>query len=301
MTSTQSLPDKDTLMMVVFVSLQNITRKSVALTTEAQDVVYPNNGAAHRISGCWIADNVYLVALDVQQQLWRITLDTSIGFSLVPPAGTMFSYRFICLGGAVLTKTHSLVTCMVGCSASNTDQDVYFAFGSDMLTYKRLLPCRDPNLPHVNPLDLQQAPTETCAVAEFAGSTYWMQYELSFQCKQSKGVISMSLTLELAAVMRITARDTSMAFTANSSQQLSMYAQCVNMNVLFIEVFDEISCTGGCTIYQVSRIHITGKVRINYVLHSDRRPSNSMIYTQLHSSTYALSSPPLTTSFDSWT
>jgi hypothetical protein len=299
-TSTLSL-QQDTVMMVVFVSSQNISRKSVALTTEARDVVYPNNGAAHRISGCWISDNVYLVALDVQQQIWRLTLGTSIGFSLLPAAGTVFSYRFIVLGGAVLTKTHSLATCMSGCSASTTDQDVYFAFGNDVLTYKRLLPCRDANLTHVNPLELKQAPAETCAVAEFDGSTYSMQYELSFKCKQSTGVVSMSVTLELAAAMRITARDTSMLVTANTSQQLSMYAQCVNMNVLFIEVFDKFACTGGCTLYQVSQIHITGKVRINYVLHTDRRPSNGMVYTQLHSTTYALSQPQLATSFDSWT
>jgi hypothetical protein len=46
-----------------------------------------------------------------------------------------------------------------------------------------------------------------------------MQYELSFRCKQSTGVVSLSMTLELAAVMRVTARDTSMLVTANTSQQ----------------------------------------------------------------------------------
>jgi hypothetical protein len=92
-----------------------------------------------------------------------------------------------------------------------------------------------------------------------------------------------------------------MLVTANTSQQMSMYAQCANMNVLFIEVFDDFACTGGCTLYQVSQIHITGKVRINYVLHTDRRPSNGMIFTQLHSSAYALAQPQLATSYDSWT
>ncbi len=140
----------------------------------------------------------------------------------------MFSYTFIAFGRAVLTKTltgYSLGTCMTGCSASTTEQDVYFAFGSDTLTYKRLLPCRDSNLPHVNPLDLKQAPAETCAVAEYNRSTYSMQYGLSLKCKQATGVVSTSVTLELGAVMRITARNTSMVITANSSQLLSMYAK----------------------------------------------------------------------------
>ena len=154
---------------------------------------------------------------------------------------------------------------------------------------------------HVNPLDLKQAPAETCAVAELDRATYSMQYELAFKCKQSAGVVSMSVTLDLAAVMRITARDTSMLLTGSATQQLAMYAQCVNMNVEYIELFERSACGGGCTLQQVSQIHITGKLRINYVLHTDRRPSNSMIYTQLHSSTYALSPPPLATSFDSWT
>ena len=235
-------------MMVVFVSTQNITRKSVALTAEARDIVYPNNGQAHRISGCWISDSAYIVVLEDQQQIWRLTLGTSIALSLLPPQATMFPYRFIALGGAVLTKTlagYSLTSCMAGCSASTTDQDMYFAFGSDVLAYKRLLPCRDSNVAHVNPLDLKQAPAETCAVAELDRATYSMQYELAFKCKQSAGVVSMSVTLDLAAVMRITARDTSMLFTGSATQQLAMYAQCVNMNVQYIELFERSACGGG--------------------------------------------------------
>jgi hypothetical protein len=191
-------------------------------------MVYPNNGEAHRISGCWVSDSEYVVALDVAKQIWRLTLGSGIAFSLVPPAASMFSHRFIALGGAVLTKTqtgYSLATCMAGCSASATDQDVYFAFGSDMLTYKRLLPCRDASVLHVNPLDLKQTPAETCAVAEFNRLAYAMQYELSFLCRQSTGVISMSLTLDPDAAMRITARDSSMLVTGNTSRHLSMYAQ----------------------------------------------------------------------------
>jgi hypothetical protein len=306
-TSTES-PSVGTVLMVVFVSsqnsTQNITRKSVALTTEARDIVYPNNGQAHRISGSWISDSEYIVALEDQQQIWRLALDNSISVSLLPLQNSMFSYTFITLGRAVLTKTltgYSLGTCMAGCSASTTDQDVYFAFGSDTLTYKRLLPCRDSNLPHVNPLDLKQAPAETCAVAEYNRSTFLMQYALSFKCKQATGVVSTSVTLELGSVMRITARNTSMLITANSSQLLSMCAQCANMSVQYIELFDHFACGGGCTLYQVTQIQVTGKLRINYVLHTDRRPSNSMIYTQLHSSTYALSQPQLATSFDRWT
>ena len=302
-TSTQS-PSAGTVLMAVYVSSQSITRKSVALTTEAKDIVYPNNGQSHRISGCWISDTAYIIALEDQQQIWKLTLDTAMVLSLLPPTSSMFSYSFLTLGGSVFAKSltgYSLTTCMVGCSSITTDQDVYFAFGNDALTYKRLLPCRDSNLSHVNPLDLKQAPAETCAVAEYNRSAYSMQYDLSFKCKQSTGVISMSVGVELGALMRITARNTSMILTANASQLLSMYAQCTNMSLQYIEVFDHFACGGGCTLYQVSQIQITGKVRINYVLHTDRRPSNSMIYTQLHSSTYALSQPPLATSFDSWT
>ena len=302
-TSTQS-PSAGTVLMAVLVSSLNVTRKSVALTTEARDIVYPNNGNAHRISGCWISDSVYLIGLEKQEQIWKVTVETTITFTLLPPAKSMFSYSFIALGGALLTRTltgYSLTSCMSGCFVSTTDTSTYFAFGNDMLTYKRLLPCRDANLPHVNPMDWKQTPTETCAVAEYDRSTYSMQYDLSFKCKQSTGVISMSVTLELGAVMRITTRDTSMLLTANSSQVLSMYAQCVNMNVQYIELFDLFACGGGCALYQVSQMQITGKLRINYVLHTDRRPSNSMIYTQLRSTTYTLSQPKLSTSFDRWT
>jgi hypothetical protein len=162
-TSTES-PSAGTVLMVVFVASQNITRKSVALTTEARDIVYPNNGKAHRISGSWISASEYVVALQEQQQIWRLTLGTGIAVSLLPPQNSLFSYSFVALGGALLSKTaagYSLTTCMAGCSASATEQDVYFAFGRDMLTYKPLFPCIDSKITHVNPLDLKQAPAET--------------------------------------------------------------------------------------------------------------------------------------------
>jgi hypothetical protein len=162
-TSTQS-PSAGTVLMAVLVSSQNVTRKSVALTTEARDIVYPNNGDAHRISGCWITDSVYLIGLEEQEQIWRLTAETTLTLTLLPPAKSMFSYSFIALGGALLARTltgYSLTSCMPGCYVSTTDTSTYFAFGSDTLTYKRLLPCRDSGLSHVNPLILQQAPTET--------------------------------------------------------------------------------------------------------------------------------------------
>ena len=301
-TSTQS-PSAGTVLMAVFVS-QNITRKSVVLTTEARDIVYPNNGQAHRISGCWISDSQYIVGLEQQQQMWRLTLDTSIAFALLPPTDNIFSYSFIAFGGALLAESltgYTLTTCMPGCRRVTTDQDAYFAFGNETLTYKRLLPCLDTNVSHVNLLDLRQTPAHTCAVAEFNRSTYYMQYALSFKCKQSQGVISMSLTLDLGAVLRITARNTSMILTSTTSQLLSMHAQCVNMTVQHIDLFDHFACGDGCTLHQVSQVQITGKVHINYVLHSAVRPSDSMIYTQLHSSTYALVRPQLAASFDAWT
>jgi len=302
-TSTET-PLAVTVMMLVFVSSGNITRKSVALTAEARDIVYPNNGQAHRISGSWISDSTYIVALEDQQQIWRLTLGTGIALTLLPSADSMFSYRFFSLGGAVLTKTltgYTSTTCMPGCRRVTTDQDAYFAFGNETLTYKRLLPCLDTNVSHVNLLDLRQTPAQTCAVAEFNRSTYYMQYALSFKCKQSTGVISMSLTLEVGALLRITAKDTSLLVTSEASQLLSMYAQCVNRSIEYLDVFDDFACLDGCRLSQVSQIKITGKVRINYVLHSDARPSNGMIYTQVHSSTYALPQPELATSFDSWT
>ncbi|MBV5333169.1 hypothetical protein JZU54_06430, partial [bacterium] len=90
-TSTQS-PSAGTVLLAVFVSSQNITRKSVVLTTEATDIVYPNNGQAHRISGCWISDSQYIVGLQDQQQMWRLTLETGIAFTLLPPTDSIFSY-----------------------------------------------------------------------------------------------------------------------------------------------------------------------------------------------------------------
>ena len=302
-TSTET-PLAVTVMMLVFVSSENITRRSVALTTEARDIVYPNNGQAHRISGSWISDSTYIVALEDQQQIWTLALGTSIALSLLSPADSMFSYRFFSLGGAVLTKSltgYTLTTCMPGCRRVTTDQDAYFAFGNETLTYKRLLPCLDTNVSHVNAFDLRQTPAQTCAVAEFNRSTFHMQYALSFKCKQSTGVISMSLTLEVGAVLRIKANDTSMLVTAEASRMLSMYAQCVNMSIQYLDVFDDFACLDGCRLFRVSQINITGKVRINYVLHSDVRPGNGMIYTQVHSSTYSLPQPELAASFDSWT
>jgi hypothetical protein len=65
-TSTQS-PTADTVVMAVLVSSGTATRTSVALTTEARDVAYPNNGEAHRISGAWLSDSVYLLGLEDQQ------------------------------------------------------------------------------------------------------------------------------------------------------------------------------------------------------------------------------------------
>jgi len=302
-TSTDS-PTAGTVLMAVLVSSQNITRRSVALTTEARDIVYPNNGKAHRISGCWVSDTVYLIGLQEQQQIWRLTVETPLALTLLPPAKRMFSYSFIALGGALLTKSltgYSVTSCMPGCSTSTADTSTFFAFGNDTLTYERLLPCRDSKLSHVNPLTLQAAPAETCAEAEFNQSNYTMQYALSFKCKQSTGVVSMSLTLDLGAVVRVTAGNAYMLFTATTSHLLSMHAQCANFTVQYIEMFDEFTCGGGCTFDQVQQIQITGKVRISYVLHGDLRPSNSMVYTQLHSSTYALPPLPLAASFDSWT
>ncbi len=109
--------------------------------------------------------------------MWMLTLETTVAFALLPPAKSMFSYSFIALGGTVLSRTltdYSLTTCMSGCTASTRDTTTYFAFGTETLTYKRLLPCRDSTLSHVNPLELQQAPAETCAVAEFDRSGYSM-------------------------------------------------------------------------------------------------------------------------------
>ena len=302
-TSTQS-PTAGTVVLAVLVSPGAVTRTSVALTTEARDVAYPNNGEAHRISGAWLSDGVYLLGLEDQQQMWMLTLKTTVAFALLPPAKSMFSYSFIALGGAVLSRTlagYSLTTCMPGCTTSTRDTTAYFAFGTETLTYKRLLPCRDSTLSHVNPLELQQAPAETCAVAEFDRSGYSMQYALTLKCAQAAGVVSASLTLEPGAVVRITSRDAPTVLTGNASQPLFMYAQCVNRIVAYVKVFDRFACGEGCTLYQVAQIQITGKVRLNYVLHSVLRPSGSMIYTFLRSSAYAPPRPQLSASFDSWT
>ena len=306
-TSTQS-PSAGTVLMAVLVSSQNITRnitrKSAALTTEARDIVYPNNGNPHRISGCWVSDSVYLIGLEEKQQIWRLAAETTIALTLLPPVQSMFSYSFVALGGAVMTRTlagYTLTSCMTGCSVSTTDTTTYFAFGNDTLTYKRLLPCRDYTVSHVNPLTLQKAPAETCAVAEFNRSTYSMQYALSVKCKQSSGVVSMSLSLEVGSVVRITATDTSTLYTANASQAVFMYAQCASMAVQYIEVFDHLACAEGCVLHLVGLVQITGKVRVNYVLHSVLRPRDSMIFTLLRSSTYAPPHPQVPTSYDSWT
>ena len=175
-TSTQS-QTAGTVVMAVLVSSGAATRTSVALTTEAHDTVYPNNGKAHRISGAWLSDNVYLLALEDQQQIWMLTMQTTVAFTLLPPAKSIFSYSFIAFGGAVLSRAltgYSLTTCMSGCTTSTSDTTTYFAFGNETLTYKRLLPCRDSDVSHVNPLELQQAPAQTCAVAEFNRSSYSM-------------------------------------------------------------------------------------------------------------------------------
>jgi hypothetical protein len=156
-TSTHS-PTAGAVVMAVLASSSTATRKSVALTTEALDIVYPNNVEAHRISGCWIADGVYLLSLEDQQQIWRLTLNTSDTFTRLPSAKSMFSYTFVALGGAVLSRTltgYSLTACMPGCTTSTRDTTAYFAFGNATLTYTRLLPCSDSNWSHVNPLALQ--------------------------------------------------------------------------------------------------------------------------------------------------
>jgi hypothetical protein len=302
-TSTHS-PTAGTVVMAVFVASGAATRRSVALTTEAQDVVYPNNGEVHRISGAWLTDSVYVLSLEDQQQMWMLTLETNIAFALLPPAKSMFSHSFIALGGAVLSRTaagYSLTACMPGCTTSTRDTAAYFAFGAATLTYTRLLPCRDADLSHVNPLDLQQAPAHTCAVAEFNRSGYAMQYALALKCKQAAGVVSASLTVEAGAVVRITSRNASTVLAGNASQLVFMYAQCVNMTVAYVRVFDRFACGGGCRLYNVTQIQITGKVHLNYVLHSELQPRDSMIYTLLRSSTYALERPPVPVSFDSWT
>jgi hypothetical protein len=302
-TSTNS-PSAGTVLTIVLIASQNVTRSSVALTTEARDIVYPNNGQSHPVSGYWMSDDYYIVGLQEQEQIWKITLGPSFLYELLHSTDTMFSYSFIAVGGSLLTKTvtgYSFTTCMLGCTIGTKDKDAYFAFGSDTLTYKRMLPCRDSRLTHVNQLDLQQTPTETCAVAEFNRSTYAMEYALAAKCKQPSGVISMSLLLEVGAVMRITGSNAFRTFTAGERQLLSIYAHCVNMNVQYIELFDHFACSGGCTFHQSIQMRFTGNVHVNYVLHTSQRPSNSMIHTQLHSSTYALSIPQRPTSFDSWT
>ena len=303
LTSTRP-PVGSAVVMAVLVSAGIPTKKSVELSAEAKDIVYPNNGQSNQISGCWISSSVYILALKDQQQIWKLNLNSNIAFTLLPPVSTMFSYNFIALGGAVLTKTaaaYSLTTCMTGCVATTSDMSGYFAFGNDTLTYKRLLPCRDSNLSHVNTLELQGAPAKTCAVAEFNLTTYSMQYTLSLKCKEAGGVTSISLTLEPGAVVRITSSSTSLAITAKSSQMLFMYAQCVHMTAQHVKVFDRFDCAGGCTLSQVSQAEITGTVRVNYVLHTALRPSDSMIYTMLRSSTYSPPNIKAATSFDSWT
>ena len=290
--------------LAVLVSPASVTRKSVELTLSAQEKVYPNDGETNRISGVWITNNVYILALEKQQQVWRLSLDSGVAFTLLPPVNSIFSYSFIVLGGAVMTKTptaYTLTTCMSGCVTSTSDTATYFAFGNETLTYKRLLSCLDTNLSHVDALQLQQTPTETCAVAEFNRSLYAMQYSLSLKCKQASGVISLSATLEVGAVMRITAKNTSKVLTANASQLVFMYAQCLNSTAQYIELFDHFTCAEGCMLYQVTQVQITGKVHINYVLHSVLPPSDSMIYTLLRSSTYAPPRSEVATSFDSWT
>ena len=52
--------------LAVLVSPTSVTRKSVELTLSAEEKVYPNNGETNRISGCWITDNVYILALEEQ-------------------------------------------------------------------------------------------------------------------------------------------------------------------------------------------------------------------------------------------
>ncbi len=302
-TSTNS-PSAGTVLTIVLIASQNVTRSSVALTTEARDIVYPNNGQAHPISGYWMSDDYYILGLLDQEQIWKITLGPSFLYELVHSTDTMFSYSFIAVGGSLLTKTvtgYSFTTCMLGCKLGTKDKDAYFAFGSDTLTYKRMLPCRDSRLTHVNQLDLQQTPTETCAVAEFNRSTYAMEYALAAKCKQPSGVISMSLLLQVGAVMRITGSNALKTLTAGERQLMSIYAHCVSMNVQYIELFDHFACSAGCTYHQPIQMRFTGNMHVNYVLHTSQRPSNSMIYTQLHSSTYALSVPQKHTSFDSWT
>jgi hypothetical protein len=292
------------VVMAVLVSAGVPTKKSVELSTQAKDIVYPNNGQTNQICGCWISNSVYLLALEDQQQIWKISLDSDIVFTLLPPMSSMFSYNFIALGGAVLTKiatAYSLTTCMAGCVATTVDKSGYFAFGNDTLTYKRLLPCRDSNLSHVNTVELQAAPTKTCAVAEFNKTTYSVQYTLFLECKEASGFTSTSLTLEPGAVVRITSSSTSLVLTADSSKMLFVYAECVNKTVQYVKVFDRLDCARGCTMSQVSQAHISGTVRINYVLHTMLPPRDSMIYTLLRSSTYAPPSTNVATSFDKWT
>lgn len=303
LTSTRP-PVGSAAVMAVLVSAGVPTQKSIELTTEAQDIVYPNNGQSNAISGCWISSNVYILAVEDQQQIWRLYLNNSVVFNLLPPVNSMFSYDFIALGSAVLTKTataYSLTTCMTGCVASTSDKAAYFAFGNETLTYKRLLPCRDPDVTHVNMLESQQAPTKTCAVAEYNMNTYSMQYTLSLKCKEASGVTSISVTLENGAVMRFTGSDTSLVITAKSRQLLYMYAKCVDMTVQYVRVFDRVDCGEGCTLSRVQQAEITGEVRINYALHSVLLPSDSMVYTLLRSSTYAPPSSSVPTSFDRWT
>jgi hypothetical protein len=113
----------------------------------------------------------------------------------------------------------------------------------------------------------------------------------------------MSLSLELGSVVHISAKNTSTLFTstADAKKALFMYAQCANMKVQYITVFDHFACAEGCSLFQVGLMQITGKVRVNYVLHSVLWTSDSMIFTLLHSITYALVQPQLPTSLDNWT
>lgn len=91
--------------LAVLVSPTSVARKSVELTLSAQEKVYPNDGETNRISGCWITNNVYILALENQQQIWRLSLDSGVIFTLLPPVNSIFSYSFIVLGGVVMTKT----------------------------------------------------------------------------------------------------------------------------------------------------------------------------------------------------
>ena len=87
-------------MTIVLLSSQNVTRSSVALTTEARDIVYPNNGQAHPISGYWLSDDCYIVGLQDQEQIWKITLGSNFHYELLHSTDTMFSYSFITVDGS---------------------------------------------------------------------------------------------------------------------------------------------------------------------------------------------------------